>query len=101
MYLSMLKREVEDQLKKHGFSFDDIYLAPASNYYSFAHPNSSSVLQANKIVSIITDDFWFMEHNFELRINQYSNNAVWVKVYSPSLMLQIIKNLLYYEYEEI
>jgi len=101
LYLSMLRNEVREQLKKHGFDFNDIYLSPTSNYYSFAYPNGVAVLDADRIMNTIVDDFWFIEKHFEIVINQYANGAIWVKVYSPSLVLQIIKNLLYYEHEEI
>jgi len=101
--MSLLKREVLNILKEQlnlDISIDQFYLAPAENWYSFIYPNNNAIFQSNGVSGYEYSNFYFEGKHFDTLILKYTNNAIWIRVYSPSLMLQIIKDFLYYSYKE-
>ena len=99
--MTLLKREAKETLKKHSIIVEnEIELYPSENWYSFIYPNSHTIWNSNGVVSKEYDNFHFYGKHFDVIIIKYTNNALWIKIYSPSLMLQIAKEFIYDYYKE-
>ena len=99
-FFSLLNKEVEKVLEKHGINVDTTEIYPAENWYSFIYPSNSAIWESSGVVDRLFDNFYFYGKHFDVIILKYSNNALWVRVYSPSLMLQLIKEFIYDNYKE-
>ena len=96
---ALLNREVKEALKKHNITIE-VELYPAENWYSYIYPNTSAIWNSNGVTDRYYDGFYFYGKHFDVIITKYSNNALWVKIYSPSLMLQLVKEFIYDNYKE-
>ena len=97
--LALLNREVKETLKKHNINIE-VELYPAENWYSYIYPSTNKIWESNGVTSREFDSFYFYGKHFDVIILRYSNGALWVRVYSPSLLLQTVKEFIYDNYKE-